>query len=82
MKYKKLFTKKDIEAIARRIDDFIYEYDTYGYRDVGIDREEMVQEIINQLHSSDILCQVCNILDNYDLTEELRFEALREVLQI
>lgn len=74
--------RTDIEIIARKVDDFIYEYDTYGYRDVGIDREEMVQEIINQLDSSDTLYQVRNILDNDDLTEELRFEALGEVLRI
>ncbi len=77
-----LTTKEDIEAVAQGIEEFIYEYDTYGYRDVGIDREEMVKEIMSQLKDFNTLKQVLNALYTEELTEDKLFEELRKELKV
>ena len=70
----------DYKYLAEGIDDFIYEYDTYGYRDVGIDREEMVKEITNQLRELTTFQQVYEVWHNEDLSQDERFEALSKLL--
>jgi hypothetical protein len=66
--------------LAQQIEDFIYEYDTYGYRDVGIEREEMVEAIKNQLKEPTIFQQVYEIWHDEDLSQDEKFEKLSKLL--
>ena len=74
-------TVQECRYLAELVEDFIYEYDTYGYRDVGIERNEMVEAIKEQLKDLTTFKQVYEIWYNEDLTEEATFEALGGILQ-
>lgn len=74
--------ERDCHYLAESIEDFIYEYDTYGYRDVGIERWEMVDAITNQLKELTVFKQVYEIWHNEDLTEDERFDKLSELLTV
>lgn len=75
-------TNYDIENIARGIEDFIYEFDTYEHRDQYDDREELVEAIENQLKDFSILKQAIKIFYNENLTEEAKFEKLGGILRV
>jgi glycosyltransferase involved in cell wall biosynthesis len=66
----------DSNYLAEQIEDFIYEFDTYGYRDVGIDREEMVEAIKEHLKNPTTFQRIYEIWHNEDLSAEAKFEAL------
>lgn len=68
--------------LAQWIEDFIYEFDTYEYRDVGIDREEMVEAIKEQLKELNIFKQAYEIWHNEDLSQDERFEKLSKLLTV
>jgi hypothetical protein len=68
--------------LAQAIEDFIYEFDTYGYRDVGIDREEMVEAIKEQLKELIIFQQAYEIWHNEDLSSDERFDKLSKLLTV
>ena len=70
----------DIKYLAEAIDEFIYDYDTYGYRDVGIDREEMIEELKNKMLDLNVLQQVYNIWQNEELSPDERFDKLSRLL--
>ena len=76
------YSYNDIESIAREIEDFIWEYDTYEYRDQYNSREELVDLIIAQLKEFKTLKQAIKILYNDDLTEELKFNKLGGILRV
>ena len=69
-----------LNEVAKAIEDFIYEFDTYGYRDVGIDRDEMVEAITNQLKDSSAFRQVYEVWQNEDLSQDEKFEKLSKLL--
>ena len=75
-------TNYDIESIAREIEDFIWEYDTYEHRDQYDDREELVESIQKQLRDFSTLKQAIRIFYNDYLTEELKFEKLGGILRV
>lgn len=75
-------TNYDIENIAREIEDFIWEYDTYEHRDQYDDREELVESIIARLKDFSTLKQAIKIFYDEDLTEELKFEKLGGILRV
>ena len=75
-------TDYDIENIAREIEDFIWEFDTYHYQDECIDRMQTVDSIIAQLKDFNTLKQAIKILYNDDMTEELKFEKLGGILRV
>ena len=75
-------TDYDIENIALRIEDFIWEFDTYHYQDECIDRMQTVESIIDQLKEFNTLKQAIRIFYNDDLTEELKFEKLGGILRV
>lgn len=75
-------TNYDIEHIARGIEDFIWEFDTYHYQDECIDRMQTVDSIIAQLKDFNTLKQAIRIFYNDDLTEELKFEKLGGILRV
>lgn len=75
-------TDEDYKYLAEGIDDFIYEYDTYGYRDVGIDREEMVEAIKNQLKELTVFQQVYEVWHNDDISQDERFDKLSKLLTV
>ena len=75
-------TNYDIENIARGIEDFIWEFDTYHYQDECIDRMQTVDSIIAQLKDFNTLKQAIRIFCNDDLTEELKFEKLGGILRV
>lgn len=72
----------DIENIARGIEDFIWEYNTYEHRDQYNNREELVKKIKTQLKEFSILKQAIKIFYNDNLTEELKFEKLGGILKL
>lgn len=74
--------ERDCHCLAGEIEDFIYEYDTYGYRDIGIDRWEMVDAITNQLKEPTVFQQAYEIWHNEELTEEEKFNKLSELLTV
>lgn len=75
-------TDQDNQYLADVVEDFIYEYDTYGYRDVGIEREEMVEAIKNQLKELTTFQQVYEVWHNEDLSQDERFEKLSKLLTV
>ena len=75
-------TDYDIENIALRIEDFIWEFDTYHYQDECIDRMQTVETIQKQLKEFNTLKQAIKIFYNDDLTEELKFEKLGGILRV
>ena len=75
-------TDYDIENIARGIEDFIWEYDTYHYQDECLDRMQTVEAIQKQLKDFSTLKQTIKIFYNDDLTEELKFEKLGGILKL
>lgn len=75
-------TEYDIESIARGIEDFIWEFDTYEHRDQYDDREELVDSIIAQLKEFKTLKQAIKIFYNNDLTEELKYYRLGRILRV
>ena len=75
-------TDYDIENIALRIEDFIWEFDTYHYQDECIDRMQTVETIQKQLKNFNTLKQAIKIFYNDDLTEELKFEKLGGILRV
>ena len=75
-------TDKDCRYLAQNIEDFIYEYDTYGYRDVGIERDEMVEAIKTQLKELTIFQRIYETWHNEDLSQDEKFEELSKLLLI
>ena len=73
---------KDNHYLAQGIEDFIYEYDTYGYRDVGIDRYEMVEAIKTQLKELTTFQRIYELWHGEELTEDELFNTLRKELKI
>ena len=73
-------TDRDCRYLAQGIEDFMYEYDIYGYRDIGIDRKEMVEDITEQLKELTIFQQVYEVWHNEDLSQDERFDKLSELL--
>lgn len=75
-------TNYDIDCIARGIEDFLYDYDTYEYWDNHDDRESVVEEIKAQLKEFKILKQIIKTLYAEELKNEELYNALREELKI
>ena len=75
-------TEYDIESIAGGIENFLWEFDSYEYRDQYDSREELVDSIIAQLKEFKTLKQAIHIFYNDDLTEELKFERLGGILRV
>jgi hypothetical protein len=75
-------TEYDIYTIAQKIEDFLYEYNTYEYKDNYDNRELVVEEIKNQLKEFKTLKQIIKILYAEELKEEELYNALREELKI
>ena len=75
-------TDRDGKHLAEVIEDFIYEYDTYGYRDVGIEREEMVEAIKEQLKELTTFKQTYEIWHDEELSQDERFEKLSKLLTV
>ena len=75
-------TQTDIRAVAQRIEDFLWELDTYEHRDQYADSEELVDEIIAQLQDFKILKQALTVLYTEDLTEQELFDKLGGILSV
>ena len=71
---------QDCKYLAEVIEDFLYEYDTYSYRDVGIDREEVVEAIKIQLRELKIFQQAYETWHNENLSQDEKFEELSKSL--
>ena len=71
-----------MDNIARAINNFIWEFNPYEYRDQYDSREELVDLIIAQLKEFKTLKQAIHIFYNDDLTEELKFEKLGGILRV
>ena len=68
--------------MAEGIEDFIYEYDTYHYRDECLDRMQTVEAIQNQLRELTTFQSVYNIWNNEELTKDELFEELSKLLTV
>lgn len=77
-----LTTDDDLRSVAQNIEDFLYELDTYEFKDQYADREEVVEEIIKQLQDFNTLKQVLIALYGEELTEEELAERLGKELKI
>lgn len=77
-----LTTPDDICVIAQRIEDFLWELDTYEHRDQYDSRKELVKEITLQLQDLKILKQAITILYGKELTEEELYNQLSELLKV
>ena len=78
-----LTTEEDLKTVANRVEDFIYEFDTYEYaNNLGTDREHIVEEIERQLKDFKVLKQVLVALYVEDFTEEELFNKLGEVVKL
>lgn len=75
-------TQADIRAVAQRIEDFLWELDTYEHRDQYADREDLVEEIVKQMQDLKILKQVLIVFYNFSLTEEELAEKLGKELNV
>ena len=75
-------TDRDCLWLAQWIEDLIYEFDTYGYRDIGIDREEMVEQITNQLKELTTFQQAYEVWKNEELSQDEKFEELSKLLTV
>ena len=69
----------DVRYIAQAIDEFLFDFDTYEYKD---QYGNMVGEIKNQLKDLETLKQVIIIFYDEDLTEEAKFEKLGGILNV
>lgn len=72
----------DIHSLAQRIEDFIWEYDTYHYQDECLDRMQTVEKIETQLKEFTTLKKTIGVFYNDDLTEEMKFEKLGGILKL
>ena len=75
-------TDRDSNYLAEAVEDFIYEYDTYGYRDAFDDRDEMVEAIKSQLKELTVFQQVYEVWHDEKLTEDEKFEKLGGILNL
>lgn len=71
---------QDCNYLAQGIEDFIYEYDTYEYRDQYDDREETVQKIKVQLKELTTFQQVYEVWHDEDLSQDEKFTKLNKLL--
>lgn len=72
----------NVKYIAERIEDFLWEFNTYEYRDQYDSREELAEAIINQLKDLNILKQMLITFYNFSLTEEELYNKLGKELKI
>ena len=77
-----LTTDDDIRSVAQRIEDFLYELDTYEFKDQYAERDEVVDAIVKQLQDFSTLKQVLIALYTEELTEEELAEKLGKELKI
>lgn len=73
-------TDRDNNYLAQGIEDFIYEYNTYEFRDQYDGRDEAVEAIKNQLKELTVFQQVYEIWNDEDLSSDERFEKLSKLL--
>ena len=69
-------TDEDCHCLAEVVENLICELDTYGYRDVGIDRDEMVKIIHTQLKEPNTFRKVYEIWHHELLDVDGKFDAL------
>lgn len=70
------------QYLAQGIEDFIYEYDTYEYKDQCDDREEVVEGIKNQLRELIIFKKVYEMWHDEELSRDELFDGLREFINV
>lgn len=75
--------KDFISIIAEKIEEIIFECDTYEYKDtLGTDRDAVINEIESQLKDFSTLKQALIILYNEDLTDEEMCDKLGYILKL
>ena len=73
-----LSARSEIQKLAGDIDEFVYEYDTYEYKDVVEDREDNIASIIRSLECDQGLgerCYLSGIIHEDDPNEEFTKKA-------
>lgn len=75
-------SQANIKSVAQKIEDFLWELDTYEHRDNYNSREELTEEIISQLQDLNTLKQVLIIFYAEELTKEELYNKLKEELKI
>lgn len=77
-----IINSHNILSVAIKIEDFLFEYDTYEHRDQYDDRDAVTEEIKTQLKDLNILKQAIKIIYNEYLTEDEIFAQLGGILKI
>lgn len=70
---------EEIQKLAGDIDEFVYEYDTYEYKDVVEDREDNISSIIRSLECDKGLgerCYLSGIIREDDPNEDTTKKAV------
>ena len=75
-------TQADFYAVAQRVENFLYGFDTYEYRNQYDNREEVVDIIVEQLKDFKTLKQVLIALCAEELTEQELFDRLGKELKV
>lgn len=78
--YEEVKIDQDYKYLAEEVESFLYEYDTYEYRNVEVDREEVVRQIKTQLNDLTTFQRVSEILHNKDLSQDEMFDELSKLL--
>ena len=74
--------KEFINIIAEGIEDWLWELNTYEYKDIYNDRADVAEELKNQLKDLKILEKVMSIYYNDLLNDEEKYNSLRKELKI
>lgn len=73
---------RDIKYLAEAIEDFLYEFDTYDYKDQYTDREETIKTIQAQLRDFSTFKTVYAIWHTEELDAEGKYNQLRKELKL
>lgn len=75
-------TDYDIDNIARGIEDFLWEFNSYEHRDQYDSREELTNKIKSQLKELNTLKDAIMLFYCNSLTEELKYYRLGRILRV
>ena len=68
--------------LAQRINDFLYDYDTYSYEDEYDDADEVIEDIITQLANLNTFAKAYEVMYNDAYSSNEIYTQLSELLNI
>ena len=76
------FTESDIQTLAEGIEDWLWEFDTYDYKDKYNDRADLLRELKIQLRELETLAEAIKIYYSDIYNAEEKFEELNKLLHV